>query len=258
MGRFEFKVWYLERSCASSLNFIALVAKLCLPSLSPRQLCESRAARLRSAPLSLFCSPAYLCFFSSSPLSSPARLRGEDDVKLKNGISWWADGGGMVTKLSHVRISVVFSSNPSPPQKRDFKTILIFSSPVRPYWPWLKADLLCQTFILLSSERRDLLIPHLFNVSSKKKKGKKTTSADVVEAPACSTWSVTQHIHSSAPAAERVFLSEGESWMAARETDGKKGGGDAANEAVASHWRCLACFHSTGERYPLLPLSRAC
>lgn len=87
VGRFEFKVWYLERSCASSLNFIALVAKLCLPSLSPRQLCESRAARLRSAPLSLFCSPAYLCFFSSSPLSSPARLRGEDDVKLKNGIS---------------------------------------------------------------------------------------------------------------------------------------------------------------------------
>lgn len=30
-----------------------------------------------------------------------------DDVKLKNGVSWWADGGGRVTKLFHVNISIL-------------------------------------------------------------------------------------------------------------------------------------------------------
>lgn len=46
----------------------------------------------------------------------------------------------------------------------------------------------------------------------KKMKEKKTTSADEVEAPECSTRSVTQHIRSSAPA-----LTERERWMAGRE-----------------------------------------
>lgn len=223
----------------------------------PASLARRSAARLRSAPLPLFCSPAHLCFFSSSPLSSPTRLRGGDDVKLKNGISWWADGGGMVTTLSHVRISV-FSSNLSPPKKRlqhDFdlffcgETLLtMIISSVKLFTP--------QQWKTCFADLRSFQCLFRKKIINKKKLAH---SAGVVEAPACSTRSVAQHIGSSAPAAERVFLSN---W--AGKLDGKEGDrrterwGNAVNGAVASHWRCLPCFHSTGERYPLLPLSRAC
>lgn len=119
----------------------------------------------------------------------------------------------MVTKLSHVRISIVFSSNLSPPPKKkrlqdDFD--LFFCGETR--LTLIKGSSPLSNFYTPQQWKTSFADLPSFQCFFKKKKKtekeeKKTTSADAVEAPACSTRSATQHIRSSAPAAERVFLS---------------------------------------------------
>lgn len=133
---------------------------------SPPQPCVSWicAARLLSAPLPL----SVLFSLPTSSLSSSLLVCvWKDDVKLKNGVSWWADGGGTETNLFHVHICVLLSANLAPPpppkKKKDFGLLSPVKNP--PIQLLSKVHLPYQTFILLSNVKHLLLISWLLNVS---------------------------------------------------------------------------------------------
>lgn len=106
-----FRCRLLERCSVSSPNFISLVwpSSSCCHFLL-LSLVRAESVLPTSSPLFLLfpvCLPPHLCFSLLLLFFFFFLSVWRDDVKLKNGVSWWAGWGWGVTKLFHANISIL-------------------------------------------------------------------------------------------------------------------------------------------------------